>query len=125
MCDIGARAENICSLRAFLILTQSGHAAARGQPIMHTIFSTQSISGSLAVWFIGVLDTEGEVFDVLFQIKRNNHAALKLMRKLSLTPHKRQMSAMPPKDRLSQLVRKSRMRDNKRAMNEFRVNQLS
>ena len=92
---------------------------------MHTVFSTQSISGSLAVWFIGVLDTEGKVFDVLFQIKRNNHAALKLMRKLSLTPHKRLMSAMPPKDRLSQLVRKSRMCDDKRAMNGFRVNRLS
>ena len=92
---------------------------------MHTVFSTQSISGSLAVWFIGVLDTEGEVLNALLRTERNNHAALKLMRKLSLTPQKRLMSAMPPKDRLSQLVRKSRMRDNKRAMNEFRVNRLS
>ena len=33
--------------------------------------------------------------------------------------------ALPPKDRLGQLVRKSRMRDAKRAMNEFRVNRLA
>ena len=77
------------------------------------------IAGRLVYWRVG------EIFDVLLQTKRNNHAALKLMRKLSLTPHKRLMSAMPPKDRLSQLVRKSRMRDNKRAMNESRVNRLS